>query len=427
MQMAVNILQILRRGAINITGNIQVILVFLLNLVIGNEPGILGVIYDLLIECGNDFVDVPLAQAVLVAILYEVMAGIDHKNALTLGCIGLVDDDNTGRDAGTIKQVGRQTDDALDITLIDDGLADGGLCIAAEQNAVRKNDRSLAGAFQGLQDMEKPRKVAVFFGRSVTIAVKTAIILKAVRPVFQRERGVGHRKVEALQHLIVGTVFKIVGRGECVSCLDLTSGLIVQDEVHLGKTGSSHFLLLSPNGNLKGSFIRCANQKRTGAAGRVIHGVPLISFLNAVDANHFGKNTGDFGRCIELALAFTTFRGEITHQIFIGVAKNIVSAGLVLFEIEFIALENGDQTGELVHHFFAAAQLGFIIEMGIVDHTAEIVLPGFCQLGNDFVHFFADVFIALQGNQIVETAAFRNSDIGIFYTLELVRNILYEQ
>ena len=83
--------------------------------------------------------------------------------------------------------------------------------------------------------------------------------------------------------------------------------------------------------------------------------------------------------------------------------------------------------GELVHHFFAAAQLGFIIEMGIVDHTAEIVLPGFCQLGNDFVHFLADVFIAFQGNQIVETAAFRNSDIGIFYTLELVRDILHEQ
>lgn len=130
----------------------------------------------------------------LLPSFYEVMAGIDHKNALTLGCIGLVDDDNTGRDSSTIKQVGRQTDDALDITLIDDGLTDGGLCIAAEQNAMRKNDRSLAGAFQGLQDVEQPSKVAVLFGRSITIAVKTAIILEAVRPVFQRERGIGHAK-----------------------------------------------------------------------------------------------------------------------------------------------------------------------------------------------------------------------------------------
>ena len=117
----------------------------------------------------------------------------------------------------------------------------------------------------------------------------------------------------------------------------------------------------------------------------------------------------------------------MTHQIFIGVSKNIIAAGFVLFEIEFIALENSDQPGEFIYHFFAAAQLGLVVKMGIVDYTAEIVLPGFCQLGNDFVHFFADVFIALQGNQIVETAAFWNSDIRIFYTFELVRDILHEQ
>ena len=117
--------------------------------------------------------------------------------------------------------------------------------------------------------MEKPRKVAVLFGRSVAIAIKTAIILETVRPVFQRERRIGHRKVKALQHLIVGTIFKIVWRGECVSCLNLTGGLIVQNEIHFCKTGGGNFLFLSPNGNLKGSFIRCADQKRTGAAGRV--------------------------------------------------------------------------------------------------------------------------------------------------------------
>ena len=65
--------------------------------------------------------------------------------------------------------------------------------------------------------------------------------------------------------------------------------------------------------------------------------------------------------------------------------------------------------------------------MGIVDHAAEIVLPGFCQLGNDLVHFFTDIFIALQRNQIIEAATFRNRNIGIFYALKLVRNIFHEQ
>ena len=117
----------------------------------------------------------------------------------------------------------------------------------------------------------------------------------------------------------------------------------------------------------------------------------------------------------------------MTHQIFIGVSKNIIAAGFVLFEIEFIALENSDQPGELIHHFFAAAQLGLVVKMGIVDHTAKIVFPGFCQLGNDFVHFFADVLIPFQRNQIVEAATLRNCNISIFYTLELVRDILHEQ
>ena len=41
----------------------------------------------------------------------------------------------------------------------------------------------------------------------------------------------------------------------------IAGGLVVQNEVHLGKTGSRHFLFLSPNSNLKGSFICCTNQK----------------------------------------------------------------------------------------------------------------------------------------------------------------------
>ena len=261
MQMGVNVLQIFRRRAVNVTGDIQVILVFLLDLIIGNKAGILEIVCDLLIECGDDFIDVPLTQAVLIAVLNEVVAGINHKDTLALGGISLIDDDNAGRDTGAIKQVGGQADDALDIALVDNGFTDGCLCIATEQNTVGKNDRSLTGAFQGLQNMEQPRKVAVLFRRSVAIAIKAAIILKTIRPVFQRKRRIGHRKVETLQHLIIGAFFKIAGSRKCISCSDLTGSLVVQDKVHLGKTCGSYFLFLSPNSNLEGGFIRCSNQK----------------------------------------------------------------------------------------------------------------------------------------------------------------------
>ena len=134
MQMSINVLQIFRSGAVNITGDIQVILVFLLDFVVGDETGILGIICDLLIECGDDFIDVPLTQTVPVAVLNEVMAGIDHKDALTLNGISLIDDDNAGRDAGAIKQVGGQADDALDIALVNNGFADSRLRIATVEN-----------------------------------------------------------------------------------------------------------------------------------------------------------------------------------------------------------------------------------------------------------------------------------------------------
>ena len=75
-------------------------------------------------------------------------------NTLALGGISLIDDDNAGRDTGAIKQVGGQADDALDIALVNNSFADSRLRIATEQNTMGKNDRSLAGAFQRLQNME---------------------------------------------------------------------------------------------------------------------------------------------------------------------------------------------------------------------------------------------------------------------------------
>ena len=53
-------------------------------------------------------------------------------------------------------------------------------------------------------------------------------------------------------------------------------------------------------------------------------------------------------------------------------------------------------------------------------------LEGDYRILADF-NFFTDIFITLQRNQIIEAATFRNSNIGIFYALKLVRNILHEQ
>ena len=49
----------------------------------------------------------------------------------------LVHNNDARRDAGAVKKIRRQSDDAFDITLADQRAANVGLSVAPEQNAVR--------------------------------------------------------------------------------------------------------------------------------------------------------------------------------------------------------------------------------------------------------------------------------------------------
>ena len=104
--------------------------------------------FDLLGEHVDDLVDVLAAQAVFVAILHVALAGIDHKDAFAGVGVFLVDDDNAGGDAGAVKQVGGQADDAFDVALFDEVFADAGFGVTPEQHAVGQDDCAFAGAFQ---------------------------------------------------------------------------------------------------------------------------------------------------------------------------------------------------------------------------------------------------------------------------------------
>src|SRR5439155_8741816 len=62
----------------------------------------------------DDLVEVLAAQAVLVAVLHETLAGIDHEDAGASVGVFLVDDNDAGGNAGAVEQVGGQADDTLD-------------------------------------------------------------------------------------------------------------------------------------------------------------------------------------------------------------------------------------------------------------------------------------------------------------------------
>src|SRR2546430_9222270 len=108
----------------------------------------------------DDLVNILGAEAVLGAILHEAAVRVDHEDALACVSVLLVDDDDAGREASAIKEIGGQADDALDIALADKGAADVGLRGATKKDAVRQNARAFAPAFLQADDMPEGGVVA---------------------------------------------------------------------------------------------------------------------------------------------------------------------------------------------------------------------------------------------------------------------------
>ena len=86
----------------------------------------------LLVEHRHDFVNILGAQSVLVAILKEAVARINHEDAVAGARVRLINDKDAGRDTGAIEQIGRQPDDALDKPPRDKSPADVCFPIAAK-------------------------------------------------------------------------------------------------------------------------------------------------------------------------------------------------------------------------------------------------------------------------------------------------------
>jgi len=75
-----------------------------------------------------------------------------------------IQDQDAGRDTCAVKEIGRQADDALDITTPQDFLANTGLGTAPKQYAVRMNDCAFAGALKAGQDVQQEGVISVLLG-----------------------------------------------------------------------------------------------------------------------------------------------------------------------------------------------------------------------------------------------------------------------
>ena len=100
--------------AVNVSGNVQIkIILRVADFSIGNKTAKLRH-FQLLIENIYNFVNVLLSQTVFVTVFYKAFTGINQKNSFFIirqafSSLGIfkVNYNNAGRNARTIKQVGR--------------------------------------------------------------------------------------------------------------------------------------------------------------------------------------------------------------------------------------------------------------------------------------------------------------------------------
>ena len=187
--------------------------------------------------------DVAFAQPVLGAVLPEALAGVDHEDAAAADRVLLVDHHDARRDSGAVEEVGGKPDDALDQAVPDETAADVGLLVAAEEDAVRHDDRALAGAVERCHKVQEKGEIAVP-GRRLTVFEPAVFIVgrvETVRPGLVGERGIGDREVEPLE---TPRSIREPGGGQRIVALDLGGRASVEDHVHAvardGKAGASH-------------------------------------------------------------------------------------------------------------------------------------------------------------------------------------------
>ena len=425
-QVGVNVLQVLRFGAVNVTREVKVEVVLLVaDFGQRHHARVAGDVGQTR-EGVHDFVDVLGAEPVLVAVFDERFGSVNHEYALAGRSGFLVEHDDAGRDTRAVKQIRRQTNDALDVAALDDIFADGGLSAAAKQHAMRENDRTLAAAFERGKDVQQKGVVAIFLRRDAEGETTIEVVgrIEAVAPRLGGERGIGDGKIEGLERA-VGLLE--IRSGKRVVLPDFRRGAIVEDHVHPGERlgGVVHFLAV--DGEVQPlralGFVVGLEKQRTGTARGVVDG--LAGAGRAADADDLGHDARNLRRGVKLALALARLGGEVAHQVFIGVAQKVIAFGAIAPEIKGWRVENGNQVGEAVHHVLALAELVGVIEVRNINHPLEVVRVS--QFADDFVDLVADFFVALERDHIRKTAALGHIQQIILLAGGLVRHVFHEQ
>ena len=379
----------------------------------------------------DDAAHVALAEAVLGAVLREAVLGVDQEDAGRLGGggAGLVEHEDARGDAGAEEKVGREPDDAGDEAAAQEPAADLELGAAAEEDAVREDDGGAAGA--GLHrgdDVEEEGVVAAAGGRhgrnafAGAPAAEGVLRLAALEPVLGGEGRIGDDVVESAEPGVVDPVERI-GEGVAVAQLGVIDA--VDDHAHPRHADGGEVALLPVETRFARGFGTGAQEEGAGTAGGVVDGEDAGAGV-VRDADEAGHHAAHFGRGVELALGLARLGGEVAHQVFIGVADQVVVRGAVAGEVQLRVLEDADELGDGLDEVLALAELVLVGEVGVVDDAVE----GGVGLGDAIerdVDALADVRGVLEGDEVVEGTAGGQLEQEVRAGLGLVAEVFDEQ
>jgi len=142
-----------------------------------------------------------------------------------------------------------------------------------------------------------------------------------------------------------------------------------------------------------------------------------------MDTDDLCNETADFSRRIELSLALATLRSKVPHQVFIGIAKDVIAFSPVLGKVQSRILEYGDEVGQSLDHLLTAPEL-----IGIVEVREIRKVVGLHQRSNDLgIDLITDVSRTFECHHVLEARTVRDLDRSVRNTSILVADVFDEQ
>lgn len=308
----------LRLGRANVARDVQIEFVGL-DLLHRHAPRVALHLLRALLVCGDDLGDVLLGQLVLALALQEMLGGVDEQHVV--GLFALLQHEDANRDAGRIEQVRRQADHGVDVPVFQQFLAYALLCPAAEEHAVRQDDRHHAVVFEVVQPVQQKREVGRALRRHAVVLEAHVLAHRLARLPAVAERRIGHNRVELRLHPGVRLAQHVPVVSERVTVVDLELRVLhpVQQHVHarqvVGRDILFHAEDLADGPARVLHAMAHVKQERPRPAGEIEHAFQLAAHacfrLLAVERDDGGQDAGDLLRRVELARFLARAGGEL--------------------------------------------------------------------------------------------------------------------